>query len=78
MPSTNSDTARSAREFGPIQIISTSLSRQLLGFVLAFIGIQLISWATDVNTVLSSTVVYTAIGAFVILNGLYLGGVRPR
>ncbi|RBI58621.1 hypothetical protein DMJ13_26205 [halophilic archaeon] len=74
MPSTT----RSPREFGPIQLISTSLSRQLLGFLLTFVGIQLISWAFSKNTVPSSTIIYTVIGTFVILNGLYLGGVRPR
>lgn len=78
MPSPDSETAHSSREFGPVQIISTSLSRQLLGFVLAFIGIQLIGWATDERTVLTSAIIYTAIGCFVILNGLFLGGVRPR
>ena len=78
MPSGDSVTAHSPRKLGPIQIISTPLSRQLLGFILAFIGIQLISWAVDGNTVLFSTMVYTAVGVFVILNGLYLGGVRPR
>ncbi len=74
MPSTT----RSPREFGPIQIISMTLSWQLLGYVLAVIGISIISWAVDENTVPSSTIIYTALGAFVILNGLYLGGVRLR
>lgn len=78
MSSSDSATAHSPRAFGPIQILSTSLSRQLLGFVLAFIGIQLIGWATDGNTGLSSAVIYTAIGTFVVFNGLYLGGVRFR
>ncbi len=78
MPSTDSATARSSRKSGPIHIISTSLSRQLLGFVLAFIGIQLISWAAAGNTVFTSTIIYAAIGGFMILNGLFLGGVRPR
>lgn len=78
MPSPESETARSSRKFGPIQIINTSLSRQLLGFVLALVGIQLINWATDENTVLTSAIIYAAIGGFVILNGLFLGGVRPR
>ena len=66
------------RKFGPIQLTSTSLSRQLLGFVFAFVGIQLISWAISETTVFSSTIIYTTIGAFVILNGLYLGGMRLR
>jgi hypothetical protein len=81
MSSTDSAT-RPSRKYGPIQIISTPFGYQLLGFVVAFIGIQLISWVVDgvvtESTVLSSTVLYTAIGTFAIFNGLYLGGVRFR
>ena len=64
MPSTDFVTVRSSRKFGLIQIISTSLSRQLLGFVLGFIGIQLMSWAIDGNTALASEIIYVAIGRF--------------
>jgi membrane protein required for beta-lactamase induction len=78
MSPTDSDT-RFPRKYGPVQIISTSLGRQLLGFVLAFIGISLISWVVGESLPgLSSTVFHTAIGTFAIFNGLYLGGVRFR
>jgi hypothetical protein len=77
MPPTDS-VARSPRTYGPIQIISTSLGRQLLGFVLACIGIQIIGWVVEGWPGLSSTVIHTAIGTCVIFNGLYLGGVRFR
>ena len=78
MPSSDSATARSPREFGPIQTLRTSFSRQLLGLALAFIGLQLISWTIDGNTGLSSAVIYAALGTFVICNGFYLCGARPR
>ena len=75
MSSTGSVT-RSLRKYVPIQIISTSLGHKLLGFILAFIGIQIISWVVEEGTGLSSTIFHTAIGTFVLFNGLYLGGVR--
>lgn len=76
MPSTDS-TARPDRTFGPIRIVGTSLGCQLFGLVLAFVGLQVVSWAFW-SLSLSSTVLYTAVGAFVVFNGLYLGGVRFR
>lgn len=66
-----------SRQFGPIQIINTSLGRQLLGYVLALIGIDIFWWAVQ-SSVISSTIIHTAIGMFVFLNGVYLGGVRFR
>ena len=81
MPS-QSSTLRSSRSFGPIRVIATPLGRQLLGFILAVIGAQIIGWAVESvtagNTSLPSVILYTGIGAFIILNGLYLGGVRFR
>lgn len=63
---------------GPIRLIYTSPGRQLLGLVLLFIGYSIISWAADPATVARSAIVFTAVGGFVSLNGLYLGGFRPR
>jgi NhaP-type Na+/H+ or K+/H+ antiporter len=76
MPSRDTTPTRSARDFGPIQILDATLGRQLLGLALAFVGVQLISWAVDGHAALSSAVVYTAVGTFVLCNGLYVGGVR--
>ncbi|NHN61512.1 MULTISPECIES: hypothetical protein [Halorussus] len=76
MPETDSS-AGSSRVLGPIRIVGTSLARQLLGFVLAFVGLQILAWALRSGSV-GSGVAHAAIGTFVALNGLYLGGVRPR
>jgi len=78
MPPTDSTAPDSSRAFGPIQLISTSLLRQVLGFVLAVVGLQISSWPIYAEPALASAVIHTVIGAFVTLNGVYLGGVRVR
>jgi len=78
MPPTDLTAPHSFRAFGPFQIISTSLIRQVLGLVLVVIGLQVVSWPLYTEPVLSSAVFHIAIGVFVIFNGLYLGGVRFR
>lgn len=78
MPPTDPTGPHSPRTFGPIQIRSTSLIRQGLGFVLTVIGLHVLSWTVYTEPILSSAVIHTAIGAFIVFNGLYLGGVRFR
>ena len=71
-----------ARVIGPVRIVDASLARQLLGFVVAFVGLQLFVFGTDVfgpaRIEVTSGLFHVALGTFAIANGLYLGGVRPR
>ena len=64
-----------ARTLGPVRLVGTSVSRQLLGFVLAFVGVQMLAWALRGGAG-GGDVLYAAIGTLVVLNGLFLGGVR--
>lgn len=77
MPSHDS-TDRTPRAVGPVEIRPRSVTRQLCGFVLAFVGYSIVDWAASPATPLVPTVLYTALGTFVVCNGLYVGGVRFR
>lgn len=74
MPSSDTTVSRFPRASGPLQTIGASLSRQLLGFAVAAIGIQLSCCAVEESTATLSAVIRTAIGMVVILNGLFLDG----
>lgn len=63
---------------GPVHVINTSISRQLFGFVLAFVAVSIMGWAAAPSTPITPRVLYTAIAGLVLYNGLYVGGVRLR
>ncbi|WP_248910918.1 hypothetical protein [Halocatena marina] len=77
MPSNNSDISPLIA-IGPIQVLSTSISRRLLGIISVLIGYNLIDWAAHPQTVFVSAIIHAAIGGLILFNGLSLSGVRFR
>jgi hypothetical protein len=77
MSSNNSDSSP-LFAIGPIQVLSTSVSRRLLGIIIVLLGYDMIAWAAHPQTIFNSAIIFTAIGGFILFNGLYLNGVRFR
>ncbi|MFC6725778.1 hypothetical protein ACFQE1_15665 [Halobium palmae] len=76
----SSDASRSGTRLavGPVRLVWTSLGAQLVGLCLLFVACAVLAWAADLSTPLVPTVAYSAVGGFVLLEALYLGGFRFR
>ncbi|MFB6166079.1 MAG: hypothetical protein ABEJ31_13035 [Haloarculaceae archaeon] len=68
-------TSPASRTFGPIQIVPTARSKQLVGLVFAFVGLQVLAWAADATAAISVGL-FAALGSCSVFLGLFLGGFR--
>jgi len=74
--------SRSSRAFGPVRVIGASIAFQLLGLVLAAIGVSILGWVLETAAAgtggLGTVLTHATLGTVVVCNGLYLSVVRFR
>ncbi len=74
--SSNNSTINPLFTIGPIHVVSTSIILRLFGLILGFFGFNMIVWSVDPHTAFTGAIIFSAIGGFLLLSGLYLNGVQ--